>query len=61
MSEFSRRSVLAAGGVAFGAGIDGLPWRPARAQAANTIRIGVLTDLSGTFRDINGPMTVRPI
>jgi len=51
-----RRSVLAtaAGGTALG----GLPWRSARAQAANTIKIGILTDMSGTFRDINGPTTV---
>jgi branched-chain amino acid transport system substrate-binding protein len=47
------------------AGAAGLPLagglvapRGARAQAANTIRVGVLTDLSGTFRDINGPMAV---
>ncbi len=32
-----------------------LPYRSARAQAANTIRIGVLTDQSGLYRDIGGP------
>ena len=32
-----------------------LPMTGARAQAANTIRIGVLTDMSGPFRDISGP------
>ena len=50
-----RRTVLAAGGAA---GLGGLPWRSARAQASNTIKIGILTDMSGTFRDINGPTTV---
>jgi len=32
-----------------------LPMTGARAQAANTLRIGVLTDMSGTYRDISGP------
>jgi branched-chain amino acid transport system substrate-binding protein len=33
-----------------------LPWSGAQAQgAANTIKIGVLTDMSGTYRDIAGP------
>ena len=37
-----------------------LPWGgAARAQgAANTIKIGVLTDMSGTYRDIAGPTSV---
>jgi branched-chain amino acid transport system substrate-binding protein len=37
-----------------------LPWSgAARAQgAANTIKIGVLTDMSGTYRDIAGPTSV---
>ena len=49
-----RRSVL--GGAAVGgAALGGLPWRSARAQAANTIRIGVLNDMSGPYRDISGP------
>ncbi|MDO9707309.1 ABC transporter substrate-binding protein [Paracraurococcus lichenis] len=30
----------------------------ARAQAAETIRIGVLTDLSGPYRDVTGPTSV---
>jgi branched-chain amino acid transport system substrate-binding protein len=50
MSETSRRSVLAAG-AAFGA----LPLSHARAQAANTIRIALLCDFSGTYRDVTGP------
>ena len=34
--------------------LGGLPFRSARAQAANTIRIGVLNDGSGMYRDIAG-------
>ncbi len=51
-----RRSVLAT--AAGGAALGGLPWRSARAQAANTIKIGLLTDMSGTYRDINGPVSL---
>jgi branched-chain amino acid transport system substrate-binding protein len=51
-----RRSILA--GAAALPALGALPRRSARAQAANTIRIGVLTDMSGPFRDINGPTTV---
>jgi branched-chain amino acid transport system substrate-binding protein len=53
IDTFSRRSMLA--------GAAALPLvapRGSRAQAANTIRVGVLTDLSGTFRDLNGPNTI---
>jgi branched-chain amino acid transport system substrate-binding protein len=53
MTELNRRSVLAAG-AAFGA----LPLARARAQAANTIKIGVLNDQSGLYRDVNGPGSV---
>ena len=35
-----------------------LPFSRARAQAANTIRIGVLNDQSGPYRDISGPSGV---
>jgi branched-chain amino acid transport system substrate-binding protein len=31
----------------------------ARAQGANTIRIGVLTDLSGPYQDLAGPLAVK--
>ncbi len=48
----SRRALLGAG-AALSAG--GLPWRSARAQAANTIRIALLCDFSGTYRDVTGP------
>ena len=51
--SFSRRNVLA-GAAATGA----LPLSLARAQAANTIRIGVMTDMSGTYRDNTGPTSV---
>jgi branched-chain amino acid transport system substrate-binding protein len=56
MTETTRRAVIGAAATApvWGA----LPYKPARAQAANTVRIGVLTDLSGTFRDLNGPNTI---
>ncbi|MDR3466982.1 MAG: ABC transporter substrate-binding protein [Xanthobacteraceae bacterium] len=32
--------------------------RPGRAQADDTIRIGVITDMSGIYRDVSGPTTV---
>jgi len=49
----SRRQLLAAGTAA--AVLGGLP--PVRAQA-NTIRLGVLTDMSGPYRDSTGPGSV---
>ena len=52
----NRRGLIA--GAAAAPILGGLPFRRARAQAANTVKIGVLTDMSGTFRDINGPVTV---
>jgi branched-chain amino acid transport system substrate-binding protein len=56
--QITRRSALAGTALAFGAGIGGLPYRSAKAQAANTIRIGVLTDMSGMYRDNTGPTSV---
>src|SRR5512135_861938 len=53
MTELNRRHLLAA--AAFGAGAGALPFRSARAQAANTIKIGVMNDQSGPYRDIGGP------
>jgi branched-chain amino acid transport system substrate-binding protein len=35
-----------------------LPARLGRAQAAETIRIGCITDMSGIYRDVSGPTTV---
>src|SRR5260370_16644359 len=32
--------------------------RLARAQAAKTVRIGIITDMSGIYRDVSGPTTV---
>ena len=51
----TRRQVLAAGA---GFGLMPMLSRPSRAQAANTIRIGVLNDQSGPYRDISGPYGV---
>ena len=40
------------------AALSALPIARARAQSRPLIRIGVLTDLSGTYRDNTGPMSV---
>src|SRR4051794_19787943 len=52
----SRRGLLAA---SVGATMMPVLPRLTRAQAANTIRIGVLNDQSGTYRDISGPYGVE--
>jgi len=49
----TRRSLIAAGAAA-----AALPCRPAWAQQIPTIRIGVLTDMSGPYRDLGGPLCV---
>jgi branched-chain amino acid transport system substrate-binding protein len=54
LASLPRRGLLAAGAAA--AALGGLPARP-RAQAS-TIRIGVLTDMSGPYRDATGPGSV---
>jgi branched-chain amino acid transport system substrate-binding protein len=53
--RFTRRQLLATGSVA-----TLLPTRLVRAQPADgeTIRIGMLTDMSGPFRDVTGPTGV---
>ncbi|MDN3564057.1 ABC transporter substrate-binding protein [Paeniroseomonas aquatica] len=51
-----RRDLLAAGAAAATASLAGP--RSARAQAANTIRIGVISDMSGPYRDTTGPGSV---
>jgi branched-chain amino acid transport system substrate-binding protein len=51
-----RRALL--GGAAALPVLGTLPWNAARAQANNTIKIGVLTDMSGTYRDGCGPGSV---
>jgi len=55
--EVTRRTALAAG-AGIGAGIGGLPWRSAKAQAANTIKMALLCDFSGTYRDVTGPTSL---
>ena len=55
MTMLNRRSILATGAVAIGSGVGALPWRSPRAQAANTIKIGVINDQSALYRDITGP------
>jgi branched-chain amino acid transport system substrate-binding protein len=54
MTDIHRRGLIA-GTAALGA----LPSWKARAQAANTIRIGVLNDQSGPYRDLSGPYGVQ--
>jgi branched-chain amino acid transport system substrate-binding protein len=56
-----RRTLLA--GTAGAAALGGLPFasRSARAQAANTIRIGVLNDQSGLYRDLSGPGSTQAV
>jgi branched-chain amino acid transport system substrate-binding protein len=49
----SRRGILKAAAALPAAG--GLPWRSAKAQAANTVKIALLCDFSGTYRDVTGP------
>ena len=49
----NRRSLIASG---VGAAAL-MPWR-ARAQADKTIRIGVITDMSGVYKDLSGPTSV---
>jgi branched-chain amino acid transport system substrate-binding protein len=51
--SIKRRAILAAGAAT--AALGGLP--PARAQQA-TIRLGVLTDMSGPYRDTTGPSSL---
>src|SRR5918998_4084570 len=48
-----RRTLLKASAAA-----GGLPWRSARARAASTVRVGVLTDMSGMYRDVTGPTSL---
>ena len=53
--QMNRRSLLATGAAA--GAVTAFP-RLARAQGANTIRIGVLNDQSGTYKDNTGPTSV---
>jgi branched-chain amino acid transport system substrate-binding protein len=54
----NRRRLIGAAAAAPLAGALTAGARSARAQAANTIRIGLITDMSGPYRDINGPVSV---
>jgi branched-chain amino acid transport system substrate-binding protein len=56
VTDTTRRGLIA--GTTATLSLGAVPPRSARAQAANTIKVGVLTDLSGTFRDLNGPNTI---
>jgi branched-chain amino acid transport system substrate-binding protein len=59
MTTTTRRAALGgATAAALVAGAGGPPRRGARAQAANTVRIGVLTDMSGMYRDVTGPTSL---
>ncbi len=57
--ETTRRTLLGAAAAAPVAG--GLPWRSARAQAADTIRLGVPVDMSGMYRDVTGEVSVAAV
>lgn len=59
MTTTSRRTLLGAAAAAPFAGA--LPYRSAKAQAANTIRIGVLNDQSGLYRDLSGPGSTQAV
>ena len=57
MTETTRRTLLAgAGALPLAGGL--IAPRSARAQAANTIKIGLLSDMSGPYRDLNGPNSI---
>jgi branched-chain amino acid transport system substrate-binding protein len=58
--DLDRRTLLRTGAAATASALP-LAGRSARAQAADTIRIAVLTDLSGTYRDVTGPVEVACI
>ncbi len=53
MTQFSRRGVLTGGAALTASGA--LSVSSARAQGAGTIKIGVLNDQSGLYRDLSGP------
>ncbi|HZF77861.1 MAG TPA: ABC transporter substrate-binding protein [Acetobacteraceae bacterium] len=54
------RRTLIAGAAALPA-LGGLPFRSAKAQAQNVIRIGVLNDQSGLYRDLSGPGSTQAV
>ena len=54
MTQFTRRGVLAGGAALTASGALSVS-SSARAQTANSIKIGVLNDQSGLYRDLSGP------
>jgi branched-chain amino acid transport system substrate-binding protein len=54
--HFTRRRLLATAAAA--AAVSAVPFGRARAQE-QVIRIGVITDMSGIYRDVSGPTTVE--
>jgi branched-chain amino acid transport system substrate-binding protein len=54
--DFTRRRLLTTAAAA--AAVTVMPFGRARAQD-KTIRIGVITDMSGIYRDVSGPVTVE--
>jgi branched-chain amino acid transport system substrate-binding protein len=57
--EITRRSLI--GTAAAGAAASALPLSRARAQRGrdDTIRLGVLSDMGGTYKDVAGPVSVQ--
>lgn len=53
---FSRRRFLGTSAAATALAV--IPYGRARAQAEEPIRVGVITDMSGIYRDVSGPTTV---
>jgi len=51
--SISRRGLLGSA-----AALPTLGARPGRAQAGGTLKIGVLTDLSGPYQDVGGPLAI---
>jgi branched-chain amino acid transport system substrate-binding protein len=56
---FTRRSALKAGATLATASMSGVG--RARADASNTIRLGVLTDMAGPYSDLAGPSSVASV
>ena len=59
MADIDRRSLLRA--TATLPAMGGLPFRSARAQAANVIKLGVPVDMSGMYRDVTGQTSVAAV
>ncbi len=56
--SLSRRGLLGTAAALSAAPLLGAPLSPARAATKPKIKLGVLTDLSGTYRDTTGPNSV---